>query len=197
MKIGCAKLGKNGRKWVHTSTHTFEELQSWVSKPMHKHWIHPRPFLEKNQKFLFQVVQNPSIGLTANTTLFQWKCITATAANNFQLTFIQPMRFIFGWPMGSSTFSYPFVYKPIYTRATLGLTLAHNQMNSVSGVDSTSLRGAYSLGSWVTHPLSMLPSVPTSHPGNTHQTPCKSCTKQDMCMKPNVIPLTLQGHIVP
>ena len=59
----------------------------------------------------------------------------------------------------------------------------------VSGVDSRSLWGVYlwvlsdtptecvtqcaasSLGYWVTHPLSVLPSVPTSHPWNkTHHT---------------------------
>ena len=37
-----------------------------------------------------------------------------------------------------------------------------------------------SLGSWVTHPLSVLPGVPTSHLWNKHQKPCKPCTKQDM-----------------
>ena len=31
-------------------------------------------------------------------------------------------------------------------------------------------------------------------PETKHQTPC---TKQDMCMKPNVIPLTPQGHFAP
>ena len=36
------------------------------------------------------------------------------------------------------------------------------------------------LGSWVTHPLSVLPSVPMSHPWNKHQTLYKLCTKQDM-----------------
>jgi len=35
------------------------------------------------------------------------------------------------------------------------------------------------LGYWVIHPLSVLPSVPRSHPWNTHQTPNHACTKQD------------------
>ena len=35
------------------------------------------------------------------------------------------------------------------------------------------------LESWVTHPLSVLHSVPTLHPWNEYQTPCKPCTKQD------------------
>ena len=142
MKIGCAELGKDSQKWalyVHMcprSTHTFEELQSWVSKSTNTEYT---PISWENQKFVF--VQNPSTGLAANFTLLWWKYITATAANNFQLTFIQPMCFIFGWPTGFSVFIYPFVYKP--TCATLGLTLAHNQMDRVNGVDSTSLRGAY------------------------------------------------------
>ena len=53
---------------------------------------------------------------------------------------------------------------------------------------------ASTLGSWVTHPLSVLPSVSMSHPWNKYQKPCKPCTKQDTCMK---IPLTPQGHFVP
>ena len=53
---------------------------------------------------------------------------------------------------------------------------------------------ASTLGSWVTHPLSVC-HCPI--PETKHQTPCKPCTKQDMCMKPNVIPLTPQGHLVP
>ena len=54
------------------------------------------------------------------------------------------------------------------------------------------------LGYWVTHPLSVLPSVPTSWdiPETKHQTPHKPCTKQDMCKNPNVIPLSPQGHFI-
>ena len=60
-------------------------------------------------------------------------------------------------------------------------------VNNVSGVDSVSLWGAYH---------GILSDPPTSHPWNKHQTPCKPCTKVGY-MKPNVIPLTPQGHFVP
>ena len=42
-----------------------------------------------------------------------------------------------------------------------------------------------------------VPYMHKAHFPSSHQTPCKACTKQDMCMKPNVIPLTPQGHFVP
>ena len=42
---------------------------------------------------------------------------------------------------------------------------------------------------WVCYPVCQRPI-----PETKHQTPCKPCTKQDMCMKPIVIPLTPQGH---
>ena len=89
-------------------------------------------------------------------------------------------------------FIYLFVYKPTCT--TLGLTLAHNQMNRVSGVDSTSLQGAYLgvLSDTPTECVTQCANVPSLK--QTPKTPCKPCTKQDMCMKPNVIPLTPQGH---
>ena len=77
---------------------------------------------------------------------------------------------------GSSPFIYPFVYQPTCT--TVSVTHARNQANRMSGVDNAS--EGPTLASWETHPLSVLPSVPTSHPWNEHQTPCKPCTKQDM-----------------
>ena len=54
-----------------------------------------------------------------------------------------------------------------------------------------------SLGYWVIHPLSVLPSVPTSPPWNTHQTLCKSCkpcTKQDTCS--TIIPCIIQRGVM-
>ena len=39
---------------------------------------------------------------------------------------------------------------------------------------------ALSITDFWLYPLSVLPSVFTSHPRNKHQTPCKPCTKQDM-----------------
>ena len=41
----------------------------------------------------------------ANTTHLRWNCITSIAANNFQPTFIQPLRLLvmdLGWPTDSS-----------------------------------------------------------------------------------------------
>ena len=118
------------------------------------------------------------------TTHLRLNCITATATNNFQLTFIQYMHLLvinFGLPHRLlKPFIYPFVYLPTCT--PLGLTHAHNQTNMVSGVESTSLWGAYPV-SWVTHPLSVLPSIPTSHPWKKHQTPCKSdCTSGSLLL---------------
>ena len=108
------------------------------------------------------------------TTHLRLNCITATATNNFQLTFIQHMHLLvinFGLPHRLlKPFIYPFVYLPTCT--PLGLTHARNQTNMVSGVESTSLWGAYP-ASWVTHSLSVLPSMPMSHPWKKHQTPCK------------------------
>ena len=57
------------------------------------------------------------------------------------LTFIQPMTLLaidFGLAHSApQPFIYLFVYQP--TSTTLGLTRARNQVNRVSGVDSTSL----------------------------------------------------------
>ena len=66
----------------------------------------------------------------------------------------------------------PFMYQPTCT--TLGLTRACNQTNKVSGVDSTSLWGAYPgvLSGTPTDCVTQCANVP-------HQTPCKPCTKQD------------------
>ena len=44
-------------------------------------------------------------------------------------------------PQAPQSFIYPFVYQPTCT--ALGLTRARNQTNRMSGVDSTSLCGAY------------------------------------------------------
>ena len=74
-------------------------------------------------------------------------------------------------PQASQPFIYPFVYQ--LTCATLGLTRACNQTNRWVAQTSE----GPTLGSWVTHPLSVLPSLPMSHPWNKHQTPCKPCNK--------------------
>ena len=52
------------------------------------------------------------------------------------------------------------------------------------------------LGYWVAHPLSVLPSDVCQRPipETKHQTTHKPCTKHDMSMQPNVIPLAPQGH---
>ena len=84
---------------------------------------------------------------------------------------------------------YLFVYQP--TRTTLGLNRARNETNRVGGVEGPTL------GSWVTHSLSVSPSVPTSHPWNKHQTPCKPCTKQDMWNQTWYVPLIPRGHFFP
>ena len=66
-----------------------------------------------------------------------------------------------------------------YIHLNLTQILPHlTKWTGLSGVDSTSLWGAYPVV-LVTHPLSVLPSVSMSHPWNEHQTPCKPCTKQD------------------
>ena len=57
----------------------------------------------------------------------------------------------------------------------------HNQANRVSRVDSTSGCEVPTLGYWVIHPLSVLPSVPTSHPWNTMQIMQTIHVKQDTC----------------
>ena len=90
-----------------------------------------------------------------------------------------------GWPT-CRLLIYLFVYQPTCT--TLGLTRACNETNRVGRVEGPTL------GSWVTHPLSVLPSVPTSYPWNKHQTPCKPCTKQGMWNQTWYIPLIPRGH---
>ena len=91
-----AKRGGDGKCALCTHVyaphpHTLEGLQSRVTKLT----LNTPPSLEKTQQFFkFIFVQNPSIGQQlsqqANTTHLRWTCITATAANSFQLTFIQP-----------------------------------------------------------------------------------------------------------
>ena len=113
------------------STHTFERLQSCVTKPTNTEYI---PITWEKPYYIF--VRNPSIGQqlsqqTQHHTPSMELHYTATTANNF-------------------------------------------------GPE------------WYTHWV-VLPSVPTSHPWNEHQTACKPCPKQ---VKSNVIPLTPQGQFV-
>ena len=121
----CAEPGED-RKWafcIHTcvhAPHTFEGLQSWVTKPTNTEYT-PISYLRKPVIFYYPSIEQLS---HTNPTPPNLDRITATAAKNFQLTFIQPMHLLvihFG----------------------LGFTRAHNQANRVSGVDSTSLWGAY------------------------------------------------------
>ena len=78
-------------------------------------------------------------------------------------------------PQAPQHFIHPFVYQPACT--TLGLTNAHNQTNRVSGVDDTSLWGAY---------LGVLSDTPTEcvtqyvqHPIPEMNTTHHACTKLD------------------
>ena len=72
----CAKCGEDGKLalCMHTmcrrSTHT--HLKD-CNDQTHKHWIHLKP---------------------RNATHLRWNCSTTTATNNFQFTFIQPMRLL-------------------------------------------------------------------------------------------------------
>ena len=95
-------LSGEDRKWalcmhtmcVHTPhTHTHIQRTAKLSDQTHKNWM--------------QNPSMPSIGQLhskANTTHLRWNCITSIAANNFQPTFIQPLRLLvmdLGWPTGS------------------------------------------------------------------------------------------------
>ena len=80
------------------STYTHIWRTAKLSNQTHKHWM-----------------QNPSIrqlSQQANTTHFRWNCITATAANNFQLTFL---RTNFG--LANRLLS-PFICVPTYMHNT-------------------------------------------------------------------------------
>ena len=67
---------------------------------------------------------------------------------------------------------------------------------SVSEVGSWSVWGAYPgvLSDTPTECVTQCVIVPCLKQNTRHHA---SCTKQDMCMKPNIIPLTPQGHFVP
>ena len=85
-------------------------------------------------------------------------------------------------PQAPQLFIYPFVYQP-----TSCNTRAHSCTQPIEQYATKQTLGwvgwlaqaseGPTLGSWVTHPLSVLPSVPTPHPWSEHQTPCKPCTK--------------------
>ena len=67
---------------------------------------------------------------------------------------------------------------------------------SVSEVGSRSLWGTYPgvLSDTPTECVTQCAIVPCLKQNTRHHAPC---TKQDMCVKPDVIPLTPQGHFVP
>ena len=132
----CAEHGEDG-KWalcMHTmcvhAPHTHVWRTAKLSEKTHKHRIHPC-FFRKPGCFINFVLniskkKQPWNNFHTNliTTTNIW--ITATAANTFQLRFIQPI--------GSSA-----LHSSICACTTLGLTCAHNQANRVSGVDSTNV----------------------------------------------------------
>ena len=114
------------------STHIWRTAK--LSDKTHKHWIHPHYF------FYYPSIEQLSHTNPTPPTLDR---ITATAANNFQLTFIQPMHLLaIDFGLAHRLLSlYPFLYQPTCT--SIGFTCAHNQANRASGVDITSLWGAY------------------------------------------------------
>ena len=138
---------------VHT--HSLKGLQSLVTKLKNTEytsiaWEHP-------EIFFFYVAQNPSIGHSkANTTHFD-RTALQQRCQQFQLIHLFNTAVASNqcW-LAHRLLIYLFVYQPTHT--TLGLTRARNETSRVGGVEGPTL------GSWVTHPLSVLPSVPTSHP---------------------------------
>ena len=72
VKIGCAELGKDGLYIpVCTRVHALHtHLKNCKAERANLQTLNTPPFLEKNQKFVFVFVRNPSIGLTANTALY-------------------------------------------------------------------------------------------------------------------------------
>ena len=69
--------------------------------------------------------------------------ITATAANNFQHTFIQPMHLlVINFGLAHRLLSPLFIHL-CATTLLVGFTHVHNQVNRVSGMDNTSFRGAF------------------------------------------------------
>ena len=145
---------------------------------------------------------NPSIGHNvhskADTTHLRWNSITATAVNNLQLTFIQLMRLlVIDFGLAHRLLSlHLFTCVPTYMRNTRTQSCTQPNEQGVWVGWMVQASEGPTLGSWVTHALSVLPSVPTSYPWNKYQTPCKPCTKQDY-VKPNIIPLAPQGCFVP
>ena len=136
---------------VHTP-HTHIWRTAKLSDQIHKHWM-----------------QNPSIGQKLSqqsqhhTPLIE---LHYSSCQQFQLTFIQPLHLlVINFSLAHRLFSPSFLYQPTCT--TLGLTCARNKIYRVSGVDSSSLWWP-TLGSWVTHPPSVLPSVPTFHLWSKH-----------------------------
>ena len=143
---------------------------------LHKHWIHP-PYLRKPESFFFIFVQNPSIGQQPSITYLPWNCSTAIAANNFQLTFIQPMHLLvihFGLAdrprLLSPTFTH--LYTNLHAHHS-GSLIAQNQTNRVSVVDGTSLWRSLPSGPewhthWVCYPVCQcsIPEISTRHHAN-------------------------------
>ena len=127
-----------GYSTLHTHTHLNEVQYGKVSDKTHKYWVHP--IIQENLEVFFLFCAKPQhIGQQFSqqsqhhTPLMEllysnsWQQFSAYTSNRFWVGPQAPQPFI--------------VYKPTCT--TLGLTRARNQVNRVSGVDSTSLWGAY------------------------------------------------------
>ena len=121
----------------------------------------PCPLLEKTQK-CFATPQQKTATFTANPTPYSFEQHYSNSCQQF-LAYVYSThvlasnRFWVGLQC-LQLFVYPFVYQSICT--TLGLTCARNHANRVN---TTTLSGP-AMGSWVTHPLSVSPSVPMFHP---------------------------------
>ena len=138
----CAECGEDG-KWAsrivyahnvcphstHTHTHIWRIAK--LTDQTHKHWM-----------------QNPSIGQQlSQQSQHHTPLMELHYSNSCQQflayiysTHVLTSNWFLGWLTASSAFIYSFVYKPTCT--TLGLTCPRNQMNRVSGVNSTSPWGA-------------------------------------------------------
>ena len=157
--------------YAHNATPTLEGLQSWVTKPTNTEYT---PLTWENLKTFKpysigqQLSQQSQRLIPFDETALQQQLPT--------ITFINPLHLlvIHFWLAHR-------LLAPSFTPLCINLHAQHVHITKWTGWVGwiTQASEGPTLGSWVTHPLSMLPNVSKSHHWNEHQTPCKPCTKQD------------------
>ena len=151
-------------------THTWRTAK--LSDQTHKHWIHPLTWenlkIFKPYSIGQQLSQQSQHRIPFDETALQQQLPT--------ITFIHPLHLlvIHFWLAHR-------LLAPSFTHLCTNLHAQHVHITKRTGWVGwiTQATEGPTLGSWVTHPLSMLLNVSKSHHWNEHQTLCEPCTKQD------------------